>query len=236
MAAHVDRARATTSNPATVAEPAVGSASVQSILIVVDLPAPLGPRKPKISPGATSKEIAVDGGERAVALDEPVDVDRRRRSPTVAVDRAGVDTCNVESLILDHDMLVGSCSRQPPIAPTTSSASAFGLAGRSAPGVPRSDGGETWAVDAQPAPRMLRRAARRRRRRRADVPARRGQRERASMRATSSTSSTGWNGPVSCAAARHDRDRRRNVLESSRRRARGDGALRGRCRGGSTQR
>ena len=46
----------TTSKPATVADPAVGSASVHSILIVVDLPAPFGPRKPNISPGATSKE------------------------------------------------------------------------------------------------------------------------------------------------------------------------------------
>ena len=43
------------SNPATVALPAVGSTSVHSILIVVDLPAPLGPRKPKTSPAATSK-------------------------------------------------------------------------------------------------------------------------------------------------------------------------------------
>ena len=46
----------TTSNPATRADPAVGAASVQSILMVVDLPAPFGPRKPNTSPGATSKE------------------------------------------------------------------------------------------------------------------------------------------------------------------------------------
>jgi hypothetical protein len=31
--------------------------SVQSIEIVVDLPAPFGPRKPKISPGSTSKSM-----------------------------------------------------------------------------------------------------------------------------------------------------------------------------------
>ena len=57
MLRRTSRRLATTSWPATVAVPAVGSASVHSILIVVDLPAPLGPRKPKISPGATSNEI-----------------------------------------------------------------------------------------------------------------------------------------------------------------------------------
>src|SRR6185437_4823544 len=46
---------ATTSNPATSARPEVGLVSVQSMLIVVVLPAPLGPRKPKTSPLPTSK-------------------------------------------------------------------------------------------------------------------------------------------------------------------------------------
>ena len=45
----------TTSCPATVAVPPVGLTSVQSMLIVVVLPAPFGPRKPNTSPGATSK-------------------------------------------------------------------------------------------------------------------------------------------------------------------------------------
>src|SRR5437588_882292 len=45
----------TTSWPATVAAPLVGFASVHSMLIVVVLPAPFGPRKPNTSPGATSK-------------------------------------------------------------------------------------------------------------------------------------------------------------------------------------
>src|SRR4051794_36499434 len=44
-----------TSWPATRALPPVGRASVQSMLMVVVLPAPLGPRKPKTSPAATSK-------------------------------------------------------------------------------------------------------------------------------------------------------------------------------------
>jgi len=45
----------TTSYPATRAVPAVGWTSVQSILMVVDLPAPFGPRNPNTSPAATSK-------------------------------------------------------------------------------------------------------------------------------------------------------------------------------------
>src|SRR5690349_4599227 len=46
---------ATTSWPATRATPAVGVASVHSMLMVVVFPAPLGPRKPNTSPTATSK-------------------------------------------------------------------------------------------------------------------------------------------------------------------------------------
>ena len=47
----------TTSCPATAARPAVGLASVHKILIVVDFPAPFGPRKPNVSPAATSKSM-----------------------------------------------------------------------------------------------------------------------------------------------------------------------------------
>src|SRR6202012_5352764 len=47
----------TTSYPATLAVPELGSARVHRILMVVDLPAPFGPRKPKVSPAATSKLI-----------------------------------------------------------------------------------------------------------------------------------------------------------------------------------
>ena len=35
----------------------LGRTSVQSMLIVVDLPAPLGPRKPNVSPAATAKSM-----------------------------------------------------------------------------------------------------------------------------------------------------------------------------------
>ena len=44
-----------TSNPATVAVPELGGRKHVSILIVVVLPAPLGPRKPTISPGSMAK-------------------------------------------------------------------------------------------------------------------------------------------------------------------------------------
>src|SRR5580693_2896831 len=52
----VSRSR-TTSYPATLAVPEVGSARVHRILMVVDFPAPFGPRKPKVSPAATSKSM-----------------------------------------------------------------------------------------------------------------------------------------------------------------------------------
>src|SRR5579864_6520473 len=45
-----------TSNPPTVARPEVGGSSPQRMRMVVDLPAPLGPRNPKISPRFTSSE------------------------------------------------------------------------------------------------------------------------------------------------------------------------------------
>jgi hypothetical protein len=47
---------ATTSNPQTEAWPDVGARSPESILTVVDLPAPLGPRKAQMVPLATSKD------------------------------------------------------------------------------------------------------------------------------------------------------------------------------------
>ena len=59
--------------------PAVGLSSPAIMRIVVVLPAPFGPRKPWISPGWHLEADAVDGGERAVRLDEIVDGDHRRR-------------------------------------------------------------------------------------------------------------------------------------------------------------
>src|SRR5512138_2300905 len=43
------------SNPATVPLPPLGGRMPQSIRMVVDFPAPFGPRKPKISPLLTSR-------------------------------------------------------------------------------------------------------------------------------------------------------------------------------------
>ena len=47
------------SRPSSSMVPLVGRSSVVSILMVVVLPAPLGPRKAKISPAATSKETSL---------------------------------------------------------------------------------------------------------------------------------------------------------------------------------
>jgi len=48
----------TTSKPATFAVPVVGSSSVVSMRISVDLPAPFGPSRPKISPCSTSNDTS----------------------------------------------------------------------------------------------------------------------------------------------------------------------------------
>src|ERR1035437_3476726 len=55
MLALIFSASVRTSNPATVPVPPVGAKIPVSMRIVVDLPAPFGPRKPKISPFPTSK-------------------------------------------------------------------------------------------------------------------------------------------------------------------------------------
>ena len=85
------RARATTSCPATSASPEVGLASVQSMLIVVVLPAPLGPRKPNTSPVGDLEADAAHRLDLAVVLDEV----RGRRSPGVARVAAGSVVCRV---------------------------------------------------------------------------------------------------------------------------------------------
>src|SRR5512138_976865 len=61
------------SKPATVPLPAVGWRMPQSIRIVVDFPAPLGPRKPNISPLPTSRLT------RLTAMKSPKRFSRSRR-------------------------------------------------------------------------------------------------------------------------------------------------------------
>src|SRR5216684_5963852 len=56
------------SNPNTRTRPLSGRASPTSIRIVVVLPAPLGPRKPKTSPAASSKETSETASRRPKRL------------------------------------------------------------------------------------------------------------------------------------------------------------------------
>ena len=54
-----------TGRPRISASPLVGNTSCISSFSVVVLPAPLGPRKPKTSPGATSSDSAIERAVRA---------------------------------------------------------------------------------------------------------------------------------------------------------------------------
>jgi hypothetical protein len=65
----------TMSKPATRPEPDVGASRPQSMRIVVDLPAPLGPRKPKDLAAAHGERNAGDGLERAKTLLEVLHLD-----------------------------------------------------------------------------------------------------------------------------------------------------------------
>ena len=56
--------------PSTVATPELGGVSPHSIFSVVDLPAPLGPRKPVTVPGFAGERHILHGGAPAVALGE----------------------------------------------------------------------------------------------------------------------------------------------------------------------
>src|SRR4051812_30628297 len=58
LARRASSGRAATSKLARRARPEVGAMVVVSMPTVVDLPAPLGPSRPKTSPGATSKEMS----------------------------------------------------------------------------------------------------------------------------------------------------------------------------------
>src|SRR5688572_22323540 len=70
---------AATSMPPTRAVPAVGRSKPQSMRIVVDLPAPLAPRKPKISPCFTVNDRS------STATNDP----KRRESPRTSMASVG---------------------------------------------------------------------------------------------------------------------------------------------------
>ena len=67
--------------PSMCTVPAVGRSSPMIARIVVDLPAPLGPRKPVTRPGSTVKLEVVDGEHVAVPLGESDDLDHLHTAP-----------------------------------------------------------------------------------------------------------------------------------------------------------
>ena len=71
-------ARARMSWPQTTAVPAVGARKPVIIFIVVDLPAPLGPRKPSTSPRRHRERHVVDRDERPEFPGEMNDLQHRR--------------------------------------------------------------------------------------------------------------------------------------------------------------
>ena len=85
------RARAARRGRAPCARPLVGFARPVRIRIIVDLPAPLWPSRPKISPGAASQADAVERVDVAVVLGQILDRDRvTRRGGGLRIVLAGV--------------------------------------------------------------------------------------------------------------------------------------------------
>ena len=85
----------TMSNPPTVPLPPVGISRPQSMRIVVDLPAPFGPRNPKISPWSDRQVDPVHGHEVAEAAAQALDRDRRsalaHQSSTIEMNTSSSD-------------------------------------------------------------------------------------------------------------------------------------------------
>ena len=79
------------SKPRTCARPPVGWRRSSSSRMVVVLPAPLGPMKPKTSPGRTSRSRRVDACAAAVSLGQPLGQygRRHRRTSTSRRSRRG---------------------------------------------------------------------------------------------------------------------------------------------------
>jgi len=84
------------SKPTTVPRPPVGSRIPQSIRIVVDFPAPLGPRMPKISPRRTSSETS------RTATSDPKErpKDDKRVTPAINIQTSEGYTVTVDVSVL----------------------------------------------------------------------------------------------------------------------------------------
>src|SRR3954453_9831840 len=74
----------TTSKPATRAVPPVGCSRVQRILMVVDLPAPFGPRKPNSSPVRTARSMPRTASTSSNRLTRPLASTASGRSRTAS--------------------------------------------------------------------------------------------------------------------------------------------------------
>ncbi len=86
--------------PATVADPELGEISVPSVLTVVVLPAPFGPRKPNTSPYATSNETS----------------SKATRSPKRLLRRSTVRACSPGAGVNEPAVGLDRCSGLP-VAP-----------------------------------------------------------------------------------------------------------------------
>ena len=75
----VSTSRTSTARPKSDAFPSVAGSSPVSIFIVVVLPQPLDPRKPKISPLLDAEAHVIDRGEVTEAAGQIVRLDRRLR-------------------------------------------------------------------------------------------------------------------------------------------------------------
>ena len=89
-----------TSWPQMRAVPSVGIMKPASMRIVVDLPAPLGPRKPSTSPRATRNDTWSTAVKPPNRLVRPLDLDKHRlpaaghpRVPPSPLWRAGITQC-----------------------------------------------------------------------------------------------------------------------------------------------
>ena len=67
------------SSPRISIRPALGASKPVSILIVVDLPAPLGPKNPKNCPGSHAQVDAIDGNEFSEAAGQTLGGDAGSR-------------------------------------------------------------------------------------------------------------------------------------------------------------